>query len=91
MVSADAETERAAVEAVLREAGFDGPAFIKRGSDEELINALEPRWSGAIPVTVLYDGGGARKQYWPGPVGEAALDKPVTALLSAPPKTRRRP
>jgi thiol-disulfide isomerase/thioredoxin len=93
MVSVDGETERATVEAVLHEAGFDGPAFIKRGNDDEFVNAIEPRWSGAIPVTVLYDGAGGRKQFWPGPVGEAALDKPVATLLSAPPppKPRRRP
>jgi len=93
MVSVDGEADRAVVEAVLREAGFEGQAFIKRGNDDEFVNALEPRWSGAIPVTVLYDGTGARKQFWPGPVGEAALDKPVAALLSPPPpqKPRRRP
>jgi thiol-disulfide isomerase/thioredoxin len=93
MVSADGEGDRPVVEKVLREAGFDGPAFIKRGEDDPFINALEPRWSGALPATVLFDGAGARRQFWPGPVGESALEKPIAALLSAPPapKTRRRP
>jgi thiol-disulfide isomerase/thioredoxin len=92
MVSADGESDRAVVEKVLREAGFDGPAFIKRGDDDAFINALEPRWSGALPVTVLFDGTGARQQFWPGPVGETALQKPVAALLSAPvPRKTRRP
>jgi thiol-disulfide isomerase/thioredoxin len=92
MVSADGESDRPVVEKVLREAGFDGPAFIKRGDDDAFINALEPRWSGALPVTVLFDGAGARQQFWPGPVGETALQKPVSALLSAPaPRKMRRP
>lgn len=90
MISADGEADRAAVEKVLREAGFDGPAFIKRGDDSAFIEALEPRWSGAIPVTVLFDGAGARQQFWSGPVGETALEKPVSALLSAPPPRKMR-
>jgi len=91
MVSADGEADRAAVEKVLREAGFDGPAFIKKGDDGAFIAALEPKWSGAIPVTVLFDAAGARQQFWSGPVGETALEKPVSALLSAPPRKPRRP
>ena len=93
MVSVDGDADRAAVETVLREAGFDGPAFIKRGEDDAFISAVEPRWSGAIPVTVLYDGAGGRRQFWPGPVDATTLDKSLAALLSAPPspKPRRRP
>jgi thiol-disulfide isomerase/thioredoxin len=89
MVSADGEGDRAAVEAALREVGFDGPAFIKRGDDDAFVNGIEPRWSGALPATVLYDGAGARKQFWPGVVDEVALAKPVAALLSAPPPKKK--
>jgi thiol-disulfide isomerase/thioredoxin len=86
-VAADDEDQRAAVARVLADLGLDGPAFIKRGDDNTFINALEPRWSGALPVTILYDGRGEKKQFWPGAVTYDALKKPVTQLL----KTRRRP
>jgi len=91
MVAADDEDQRAAVARVLANLGIDGPAFIKRGDDNAFINALEPRWSGALPVTILYDGRGEKKQFWPGAVTYDALEKSVTQLLRSKQPTRRRP
>jgi thiol-disulfide isomerase/thioredoxin len=93
LVSADDPAERAEVARVLSGLGVEGPAsvdaFIKQGEDNAFINALEPRWSGALPVTILYDGRGVRKRFWPGLVTYDTLKGPVTQLLSKGPSRRK--
>lgn len=94
LVSADDPAERAEVARVLGGLGVDGPgtiqAFIKQqGEDDAFINALEPRWSGALPVTILYDGRGVRKRFWPGLVTYDTLKGPVVQLLGKAPSRRK--
>lgn len=88
-VSADDEEERDRVGRVLAKAGLTGPAFLKRGDDTAFINALEPRWSGALPVTVLFDGDGKSRQFWPRPVTYEELERAVRPLLTRS-RTRRK-
>ena len=38
----------------------DAPSFIKHDDDMKLIDGLDPRWSGALPATFLFDAGGPR-------------------------------
>lgn len=80
-VSADEEEQREAVARLLAQAGLTGPAFIKRGDDAVFINALEPRWSGALPFTILFDGSGRTRQFWPRPVTYDELERAVLPLL----------
>ena len=59
-VSIDDQRDTATkVEAFLHRAGVDFPVYIKRkGHDEEFINAIDARWSGALPATFIYDRSG---------------------------------
>jgi thiol-disulfide isomerase/thioredoxin len=82
LISADDDQQRAEVERILTGLGFDGPAFIKRGNDMRFIDALDPKWQGALPATFLYDGRGARKQSWLGSVTYDDLRARVSGLLN---------
>jgi thiol-disulfide isomerase/thioredoxin len=82
LISADDDEQRGEVERILGGLGFDGPAFIKRGNDMSFIDALDPKWKGALPATFLYDGRGARKQSWLGSVTYDDLRARVSGLLN---------
>ena len=56
LVSIDAQRDSAAVRRFLRRSGVEFPVYIKRkGNDEGFINAVDARWSGALPATFIYD------------------------------------
>jgi thiol-disulfide isomerase/thioredoxin len=81
LISADDDNQRAEVARVLGALGFDGPAFIKRGNDTTFIDALDPKWKGAIPATFLFDGRGTKKNSWLGAVTYDQLRARVSGLL----------
>ena len=64
LVSGDFEAEPA--RRFLAGQGVDFPSFLKAGDDMELINALSPRWSGALPASFLFDGNGTLRHFWEG-------------------------
>lgn len=82
LVSADDEDQRAAVERLLADAGFDGPAFIKRGDDMAFIEGLDRHWSGELPSTFVFDGQGTKKLFWPGTITYRELGRRVGRLLA---------
>ncbi len=54
LVSGDFEDQRPAVAAFLREHGVDFTTYLKTGKDMDFIDAIDPRWTGALPVTLVY-------------------------------------
>src|SRR3954467_9989595 len=80
-ISADDDTQRAEGARGVGALGFDGPAFIKRGNDMTFIDALDPKWKGALPATFLFDGRGVKKQSWLGSVTYDELRARVSGLL----------
>jgi len=82
LISADDDDQRAEVARILGALGFDGPAFIKRGNDMSFIDALDPKWKGALPATFLFDGHGVRKRSWLGAVTYDDLRTRVSGLLN---------
>jgi thiol-disulfide isomerase/thioredoxin len=64
LVSIDDQRDTAAqVQSFLRGSGVEFPVYIKRkGHDEEFINTIDPRWSGALPATFIYDRNGRMVQ-----------------------------
>jgi thiol-disulfide isomerase/thioredoxin len=75
LVSADDEDQREQVASFLKDAGADGAqAFIKTGDDNAFISGLDPRWTGAIPASFLYDGRGAKRRFWSGQVTTRDLE-----------------
>lgn len=78
----------------LAEHGVRTPTFIKDGDDGAFIDGLDPRWSGALPATFLYDGTGNLKDYWVGKSTYPELVKKINAVLGGapgPPNGRKIP
>jgi thiol-disulfide isomerase/thioredoxin len=65
--------------------GVDFPSFIKDGneSDPKFVDALEPRWSGAFPATMIYDGAGTLRQFWEGKQTFAVFEQKVLEVMNA--------
>jgi thiol-disulfide isomerase/thioredoxin len=86
LVSADDEDQRDQVAAFLSRAGATGvQAFIKHGDDNTFINGMDPKWTGALPASFLYDGRGAKRRFWSGPVTARDLETALAALKKGKP------
>jgi thiol-disulfide isomerase/thioredoxin len=68
--------------------GVDWPTWYKTGSDQAFIDALSPKWTGALPGTFIYDAQGKLRDSWEGKATYAKLEQSVRPVLSLPPVTR---
>lgn len=70
-ISADEpEDEKIALEFIAK-AGVAGPTYARRAkNDDKFINAIDPKWSGALPALILYDRSGKKVKSW---IGESDL------------------
>jgi thiol-disulfide isomerase/thioredoxin len=66
LVSADFENQLPQVGEFLAGQGVDFRSYRKVGSDAEFIDGLDPRWSGALPATFVYDRSGTLRDFWEG-------------------------
>ncbi len=78
-ISADEpEDEKIALE-FLAKALLTGPTYARRAkNDDKFINAIDAKWSGALPALILYDRSGKKVKSW---IGESDL-KVVQAEIS---------
>jgi thiol-disulfide isomerase/thioredoxin len=62
----------------------DFPSYIKASSerDPDFINAIEPRWTGAFPATMVYDASGKVLNFWEGKASYAQLEQRVLEVLN---------
>lgn len=90
LVSADFPAERAAVEAFLRAQKVDFATYLKDQPDEAFIDALDRRWSGALPATFVLGPDGRVVEWWEGKRSYSDFERSVTAVLgrTAPGRTR---
>lgn len=65
-VSLDFEDDLPFAVEFLQEQGVEGQTFLKTGRDGEFIDAVDERWTGAIPATVLYARDGTRLAFHEG-------------------------
>lgn len=84
-VSTDFDTELRGVHRFLAAQGVDFPTFIKNEQDMAFIDGIEPRWTGALPATFLYDGGGHPLWFHEGKVTYDTLKTRLDAALAATP------
>ena len=80
VVSADEPEQEAAARRFLISRKVPPPTYRKQAkNDESFINAVDPKWSGAVPAMFLYDRKGQRVKSFIGetemPAVEAALQK----------------
>jgi len=84
-VSADDEENMAAVKRFLAKQGVDYPTYLKAEQDMEFINGLEPRWDGALPATLLYDGAGRQRDFWTGAADYKTFEQKLKPILEEKP------
>ncbi len=89
LVSADFEANLPAVHSFLKAQGVDFPSYIKQGPDTEFVNALSPRWSGALPATFVFDSKGILRDFHEGRLTEEVFSKMISDLLEQRKRSRR--
>jgi thiol-disulfide isomerase/thioredoxin len=83
LVSADFPDAVEGAKAFLKEHGVVADSFIKDGdvADQVFIDGLDPRWSGALPATIVFDGAGRKTAFWEGKADYATLERHVKEAL----------
>lgn len=81
-ISADEpEQEKSALQ-FLKQHKVPGTVYVKRPKDDEkFINAIDPKWSGALPALFVYDRAGKRVRSF---IGETSLDQMEAAISKVP-------
>ncbi len=85
LVSADFPEDAAEAARFLGAQGVDFPSFLKEEPDMAFIEALDPRWDGALPATFLYDGAGNLEAFWEGKAEVADLESKIARVVKAAP------
>lgn len=80
-VSADFDDMIKDVRKFLVDNGVDFKTYIKTGSDQEFINTLDERWSGAIPFTLIFDKSRKVRYFWEGKASYETLEAKVLDVL----------
>jgi thiol-disulfide isomerase/thioredoxin len=83
LVSADFPDQRPKVVQFLTQQGVRFTTFLKDENDMAFINALDPKWSGALPVTFLYGRSGKLSDFWEGESTYPVLAAKLRALLGS--------
>jgi thiol-disulfide isomerase/thioredoxin len=91
LVSADFDDQLPAVKRFLAAHGVADTSYIKGENDMSFINTLNPKWSGALPATFLYDGEGRLAAFWEGAADSARFQREVTRVLAGDTKEDSRP
>jgi thiol-disulfide isomerase/thioredoxin len=81
LVSADMESDLPQVKNFLAEHGVEFPSYLQAQKDQEFINAIEPRWTGAIPATFIYDSSGKLRDFWEGKTSYGEFEQRVKKFL----------
>jgi thiol-disulfide isomerase/thioredoxin len=83
LVSGDFDTEREAVNQFLTKQSVDYATYMKSGDDMKFINTLNPKWSGALPATFVYDGQGHLRDFWEGKASYEKMEERLLRVLEA--------
>ena len=67
----------------LAKQGVASASFIKADSqnDQDFLTGIEPKLSGAIPATLIYDGSGKLRDFWEGAVTYETFQKKVESVM----------
>jgi thiol-disulfide isomerase/thioredoxin len=81
-ISADEPEQKASAEKFIQKFGVQGQTYLKQAdNDEHFINAIDPKWSGALPALFLYDKTGHKVRSFIGETDMAALEAAIHKLL----------
>ncbi|HUK83622.1 MAG TPA: TlpA disulfide reductase family protein [Verrucomicrobiae bacterium] len=78
------DDEAGVAQRFLGKQGVDFPSYIKTASesDPHFINAIEPRWTGAFPATIIFDGSGKVRAFWEGASSYSTFEKNILDVLN---------
>jgi thiol-disulfide isomerase/thioredoxin len=78
-ISADEPEQEGAASKFLTEVRVPPPGYIRRAKDDDkFINAIDPKWSGALPALFLYDKTGRKVKMF---VGETPMNEVEAAIM----------
>jgi thiol-disulfide isomerase/thioredoxin len=81
-VTADEPEQMKEAAAFLDKNKVPAPAYAKRAKDDDkFINLVDPKWSGALPASFLYDKSGRKVKAFFGEIKLAELEAAVQKLL----------
>ena len=81
-ISADDREHKAAAEKFIQMFRVEGPAYQKQADDDDrFMNAIDPKWSGALPALFLYDKSGHRARSFIGETEMPMLEAAIRKLL----------
>ncbi len=81
LISADFSDQQAAAGRFLSDRGVSGTTYIKSGSDQEFIDALNPAWTGSLPATFVFDANGRPVAFWEGRADEARFEDAIAQAV----------
>lgn len=82
LVSTDFDDQIVSVRKFLSTQSVNETTYIKMGDDNSFINAIHPKWSGALPATFVYDRSGRLTDFWEGAADENRFEHAVIAALT---------
>jgi len=82
LISADFDDRLAQVRRFLRGQGVSDTTYLKTGGDMPFIDALNPRWSGTLPATFVFDPRGRVVQWWEGQADSARFESAIRRALA---------
>lgn len=81
-ISADEPEQEATARKFLGETGVPGPWYLKKPkNDSAFIDAVDQRWSGALPAMYLYDRTGRKRQIFIGETATPMIEAAIRKLL----------
>lgn len=81
-IAIDEESDAAKAAEFVAKTKVPQPAYIKRfQNDEKFISMVDPRWSGGLPFTVVYDRTGKKVRVFPGEVDLKELEQAIQKAL----------
>jgi len=84
-VSADLTADLPAARRFLADEGVDWTTYYTRGEQTALVSALDPRWTGGIPGSFLYDREGRLRDFWEGAMNYEGFEQRVLPVISSRP------
>ncbi len=81
-ISADEQEDEARAKAFLDKLSMPQPYYIRKAkSDDDFINFVDAKWSGALPATFVYDRAGKKVRAFFGEADLKALEAAILKLL----------
>lgn len=82
LVSTDFEDQLGEVRKFLAARGVSDTSYIMTGEPNAFINTMNPKWTGALPATFVYNGRGELASFWEGAVDEEQFNQSVDQVFA---------